>query len=253
MGESAIAYARQSRQVLSFGKNLSHDFCFEILSNDLLGVEFQLKGPRGQAWRVQSPLLGEHNVYNLVGALVAIYALGGDVQRALTAWPKFPGVPGRLQRISRENLNIHCFVDYAHTPDALEQVLKTLRKLLRPDQRLITLFGCGGDRDPGKRSLMGDVASTLSDGLWLTSDNPRSEDPQRILLDIQVGVKSGVPLHLEVDRGRAIDQLIQSCHGGEVVLIAGKGHEKTQTIGHQVLPFDDFHRVQEALQRKVIP
>ena len=143
-------------------------------------------------------------------------------------------MPGRLEEVGNPR-GIKVFVDYAHTPDALTRVLATLRPLTAG--RLLTLFGCGGDRDPGKRPLMGAAACAGSDLVMVTSDNPRSEDPAAILDDIRPGLRGEVLI--ELDRAAAIAALLDRAAPGDVVLLAGKGHETTQTVGGRVLPFDD--------------
>jgi UDP-N-acetylmuramoyl-L-alanyl-D-glutamate--2,6-diaminopimelate ligase len=138
-------------------------------------------------------------------------------------------------------------VDYAHTPDALEKVLQTLRDLLPPGAKLRCVFGCGGDRDPGKRPLMGEVATRLSDSVIITSDNPRSENPRSIIEDIVAGAHPN--FEIEVDRSGAIFKALQSAAPDDVVLIAGKGHETYQETGSQRLPFDDVQVAREMLNR----
>jgi len=162
-------------------------------------------------------------------------------------------VPGRFQVVSRANDEVTVVVDYAHTDDALRNLLETARPLARG--RLITVFGCGGDRDRTKRPLMGAVAGRLSDLIVITSDNPRSEDPARIIEEIQRGITpdtrrdSGQRLAI-VDRRDAIATAIERARPGDLVLIAGKGHEKYQVIGDRVLPFDDVAVAREALGRR---
>lgn len=181
------------------------------------------------------PLVGRHNVENALGALGAAVAVGVPFVAALRGLATFAGVPGRLQAIPNRR-NIGVFVDYAHTDDALVNVLTALRGL--HPRRIITVFGCGGDRDPGKRPLMGAAAASLSDLVVVTSDNPRSEDPMAIIAAILPGV--GLREHLvEPDRRVAIERALTLAEPGDVVLLAGKGHEATQTIGALVTPFDD--------------
>jgi UDP-N-acetylmuramoyl-L-alanyl-D-glutamate--2,6-diaminopimelate ligase len=175
---------------------------------------------------------------------------------------RLDGVPGRFQVVSGSTDDVRVVVDYAHTDDALKNLLETARPLTHG--RLITVFGCGGDRDRTKRPLMGAVAARLSDLVVLTSDNPRSEDPVRIIDDIKRGLtmpespdgsrRSGTPVIVHVDRRIAIEQAIRASRAGDVVLIAGKGHEKTQVIGSKTLPFDDVDVARVALsQRRAAP
>jgi UDP-N-acetylmuramoyl-L-alanyl-D-glutamate--2,6-diaminopimelate ligase len=229
-------------------------------------VEFDAEGIRaelaipGGVLTIQSRLLGRLNLYNILAAVTAALALGvpaPDIVRGLEA---LAGVDGRLQRVPT-NRGFEVVVDYAHTPDALEKCLECLRELTRG--RLFIVFGCGGDRDRSKRPLMGKVAATLGDVVILTSDNPRSEQPEMILRDIEVGVIAagasrmavrGDPgktrthsYTVEPDRRQAIGIALSWAHSGDMVLIAGKGHETYQIIGTKVLPFDDRAVVREIL------
>jgi UDP-N-acetylmuramoyl-L-alanyl-D-glutamate--2,6-diaminopimelate ligase len=169
-----------------------------------------------------------------------------SLQDAVDALAQVEPVAGRMQIVRLPNLPL-TVVDYAHTPDALEKALRTLRKFLAPGARLHCVFGCGGDRDPGKRPLMGEVATRLADRVIVTSDNPRSEDPRAIIEDIVAGAH---PNHEpEVDRSTAIFKALQLAGPLDAVLIAGKGHETYQEIGAQRLPFDDVQVAREALRR----
>jgi UDP-N-acetylmuramoyl-L-alanyl-D-glutamate--2,6-diaminopimelate ligase len=167
-----------------------------------------------------------------------------------------PHVPGRFQLVSLDQDDVRVVVDYAHTDDALRNLLETARPLA--PARVITVFGCGGDRDRSKRPLMGAVAARLSDVVILTSDNPRSEDPDRIIEEIQRGTAAGsqkssarAPQVLTIpDRRSAIDRAVKDARAGDLVLIAGKGHERTQTIAGRVLPFDDVEVARAALARR---
>jgi UDP-N-acetylmuramoyl-L-alanyl-D-glutamate--2,6-diaminopimelate ligase len=165
---------------------------------------------------------------------------------------RLQGVPGRFQVVSDRDADIIVVVDYAHTDDALRNLLETARPLA--SRRLITVFGCGGDRDRAKRPLMGAVAARLSDVVVVTSDNPRSEDPARIIEEVKRGVpaaeREASTFLTIVDRGEAIDRAIRIADAGDLVLLAGKGHEKTQVIGDQELPFDEVEIAREALRRR---
>jgi UDP-N-acetylmuramoyl-L-alanyl-D-glutamate--2,6-diaminopimelate ligase len=173
------------------------------------------------------------------------------IERGITA---LEGVPGRFQVVSGAKDEVTVVVDYAHTDDALRNLLETARPLARG--RLVTVFGCGGDRDRTKRPLMGAVAGRLSDLILVTSDNPRGEDPNRIIEEIRRGITadtrrdSDQRLLAIVDRRAAISKAIELARPGDLVLIAGKGHEKYQVIGNQVLPFDDVAVAREALSRR---
>jgi len=212
----------------------------------------------GQVLELQSPLIGDHNLENLLIAIGCGAALGLAPEVITRALRSAQGAPGRLQRVEHPN-DVLVFVDYAHTPDALERVQKTLRKVT--GGRLITAFGCGGDRDPGKRSIMGRASAELSDLSILTSDNPRSEDPARILAQIAAGVQqTDVPLLaedvlaysergycVEPDRRAAIRLALAAAQPGDTVLIAGKGHEKVQIVGNTRSEFDDVHEARLAI------
>ena len=187
---------------------------------------------RGSEHRLRLPLVGDHNLDNALVALGCALSVGISMDTALAGLWRLPAVPGRLEAV-REGQPFHVFVDYAHTPDALTRVLETLRPLTAG--RLTVVFGCGGDRDPGKRPLMGRAAEQGADRVVLTSDNPRSEDPDLILDQIRSGMEG--PALVEPDRAQAIQQALESARQGDVVLIAGKGHENTQTIGTEVRPF----------------
>jgi UDP-N-acetylmuramoyl-L-alanyl-D-glutamate--2,6-diaminopimelate ligase len=210
---------------------------FELEASDvrstLDGTTAAVGTPAGRG-ELRLQLVGAHNVLNALGALGAALATGIPLGRCLEGLAALASVPGRLERVPNGR-GIHVFVDYAHTPDALVHVLRGIVALGAP--RVITVFGCGGDRDPGKRPLMGAAASAASDLVVVTSDNPRSEDPDAIIRQIVPGVTGAFAV--EPDRRKACARAIAEAGAGEVVLIAGKGHETTQTIGTAVLPFDD--------------
>jgi UDP-N-acetylmuramoyl-L-alanyl-D-glutamate--2,6-diaminopimelate ligase len=194
-------------------------------------------------WRgepVELALAGRFNVTNAVAAASAAEALGidpGVVARGLSAAAP---VPGRFEAIDGGQ-RFTVIVDYAHKPDALDQALRSARELVAEGRRLLVVFGCGGDRDVAKRPLMGEVATRLADDAILTSDNPRSEDPLAIIDDVRAGIPAGAAatVAVEPDRRRAIERAMAEARPGDVVVIAGKGHETTQTIGDTVRPFDD--------------
>ncbi len=171
---------------------------------------------------------------NALGAAGAAVALGRPLEEVVVRLSAAPQVPGRMERIATRPCTV--LRDYAHTPDALERALRTLRPLTRG--RLIVLFGCGGDRDRGKRPMMGRIAAELADLAVVTSDNPRTEDPDAILSDIEVGM-GGVPHRREVDRRRAIAVALEEGGADDTILLAGKGHETYQVIGTEKQPFDE--------------
>ena len=227
----------------------------------LRGVKADIHTPRGPL-RIESPLVGDFNLYNILAATGTAVALGISEEAICRAVHNLSTVPGRMERIENDR-GVEIFVDYAHTPDALERALTVLRSF-RGRGRLITLFGCGGDRDRTKRPLMGAVAARLSDLAIITSDNPRSEPPGDILRDVEAGfasenvrplergdlrgTESGGYLTVE-NRREAIDLALQAARAGDIVLIAGKGHEDYQILDDRKVPFDDRHEVREALAK----
>ena len=237
---------------VTYAINHPADITAGPLSFSLEGLTFDVRTPRGTV-HVESKLVGRPNVYNILAAVSTATALGlpfDAIERGLTA---LDGVPGRFQVVSSPKDEVTVVVDYAHTDDALRNLLETARPLARG--RLITVFGCGGDRDRTKRPLMGAVADRLSDVIVMTSDNPRSEDPQRIIEEIQRGITSDTKRDAQrllsiVDRLTAIGKAIELARPGDLVLIAGKGHEKYQVIGDRALPFDDVAVSREALARR---
>jgi UDP-N-acetylmuramoyl-L-alanyl-D-glutamate--2,6-diaminopimelate ligase len=201
---------------------------------------------RGRSMRV--PLGGAVNVMNSLAAATTMHALGVDLDVIAQGLAMVPAVPGRMERID-VGQDFTVFVDYAHTPDGLSAVLRSLRESA-VEGRIIVVFGCGGDRDKAKRPLMGEVAVNLADEVVVTSDNPRSEDPGAIIASIVAGVPDHLRhrlVEVEEDRRRAIASAISRARSGDVVLVAGKGHETTQTVGDLVLPFDDREVVRELL------
>lgn len=228
------------------------DFCFQISRQDFSGCEFLVRHPRGRA-EIKSPLIGRHNVYNCTAAIAVGIAAGVSSETCAAAMATFAGVPGRMERVANGK-GIHVFVDYAHTDDALRSVLTALaeiRRLSGSQARLITVFGCGGDRDRGKRPLMARAAVAGSDLVFVTSDNPRTEDPEAIIADVLTGVESAdrdQKVFAEVDRRAAIARALRSAAEGDVVLIAGKGHEDYQILGTEKFPFSDVQVASEFLK-----
>jgi UDP-N-acetylmuramoyl-L-alanyl-D-glutamate--2,6-diaminopimelate ligase len=219
------------------------------------GVVFNVRTPWGAA-RVTGPMLGRHNASNLLGILAVLLAGGIPLRRAVAALAALKPLPGRLQRLGG-GLRPLVVVDYAHTPDALKHALTTLRELLTDESRitnhesrLICVFGCGGDRDRGKRPQMGRVAAQLADRVVVTSDNPRSEEPGHIIGDIVAGVRrSAGGVEIEPDRRAAILRAVAGARRGDIVLVAGKGHEAYQEIRGARHPFSDAAVARKALSR----
>jgi UDP-N-acetylmuramoyl-L-alanyl-D-glutamate--2,6-diaminopimelate ligase len=220
----------------------------------LTGLRFDVTTPNGSV-RISSKLVGRPNVYNILAATATAVSLDVPIAAIEQGIAGLAGVPGRFEVVSQDSDDVTVIVDYAHTDDALRNLLETARPLSA--KRLITVFGCGGDRDRSKRPLMGMVAARLSDVVVITSDNPRSEDPARILEEIERGIPAGsqsssrAPIvESVVDRATAIDRAVTLAQPGDVVLIAGKGHEKYQQIGDRVLPFDDGEVARAALMKR---
>jgi UDP-N-acetylmuramoyl-L-alanyl-D-glutamate--2,6-diaminopimelate ligase len=200
------------------------------------GLRFEIHYD-GRSFPVESPLVGEINVYNLLAAWCAAYTLGIDPEIIARGIAASGAVPGRFERVN-EGQPFLVVVDYAHTDDALRNAITIARNLT--SSRVITVFGCGGDRDRSKRPLMGIAAAELSDIVVLTSDNPRSEDPLGIMNDAMVGIRRfDTTLIVEPDRERAIQKALKEAGPDDVVLIAGKGHETYQTLKDRTVPFDD--------------
>jgi UDP-N-acetylmuramoyl-L-alanyl-D-glutamate--2,6-diaminopimelate ligase len=219
-------------------------------------LEVDASGIRGQVGqvRVDSPLTAQFNVANILAAISIARGLGIQPDAIARGLAGLSVVPGRLERVpNSKGLNI--LVDYAHKPDALEKVLKSLRAIRR-EHRLLTVFGCGGDRDRTKRPVMGKLAVDLSDQVWVTSDNPRTEDPAQILKEVTAGAGSATNYKVEADRKKAIFDAIRAAKAGDIVLIAGKGHEDYQIIadpasagGTRKIHFDDREVAREAVAK----
>jgi UDP-N-acetylmuramoyl-L-alanyl-D-glutamate--2,6-diaminopimelate ligase len=214
------------------------------------GLELSVHTPAGEV-RIVTPLVGRPNVYNILAALAAAHALGLDLERAALGIGSVRSIPGRAERIEAGQ-DFLVLVDYAHTDDALSNILGVARELTRG--RVIVVFGCGGDRDRSKRPLMGAAARRLADLAVITSDNPRSEDPLAIIGAIVSGFDAAAgPARREVepDRAAAIARAIAAAQAGDVVVIAGKGHESEQILGPRRIPFDDRLVARRALEARL--
>lgn len=228
----ALANELDAAKVLTYGFNHA-DVCGSNLKLTDAGLSMAVSTPQGSA-ELQANLLGRFNAYNLLAVLAALLASDVGLQDAVSALAQVKSVAGRMQTFGGGDLPL-VVVDYAHTPDALEKVLGTLRE--QCSGKLICVFGCGGNRDKGKRPLMGKASSDLADFTVITSDNPRHEDPLAIIEQVLKGVQGQ---HLvEVDRAAAISLAINMANSGDIVLLSGKGHEDTQQIGDNKLPFSD--------------
>jgi UDP-N-acetylmuramyl-tripeptide synthetase len=212
------------------------------------GVKFNLKYTDRQI-PVKLKLTGLFNVYNSLAAIAVGLVEGISIEGIIASLEKIAGIPGRFESVNGGN-DYTVIVDYSHTPDSLENCLKTAKELARG--RIITVFGCGGDRDRTKRPLMGEVAGRYSDIAIVTSDNPRCEEPEAIIDEIIPGLEKGPiakPYLRITDRREAIFRAVQEAKSGDIIIIAGKGHEDYQLIGKQVLHFDDREVAQEALRQ----
>jgi UDP-N-acetylmuramoyl-L-alanyl-D-glutamate--2,6-diaminopimelate ligase len=242
-GRQLIKRIDKKISVVTFGVGLNADFRASNYRMEFGGTSYQLDA-RGKSYLVRVPLIGRFNVANSIAALAAANALGISLRDAVLSLGKSPQVPGRLEIVPAKR-QFQVFVDYAHTPDALLNVLKTLREL--EPRRLIVVFGCGGDRDREKRPLMGQVADQNADYAIVTSDNPRKEDPDKIIGDIEKGFRGD---HFEkiTDRAQAISRAIEIAQPRDIVLIAGKGHENYQEFADHTVPFEDIQVARRAVE-----
>ena len=242
-GEQLLKKIDQRVAVVTYGRSVRADFRASNYRVEFSGTSYQLDA-HGKSYLVRVPLIGGFNVANSVAALAAANALGISLRDAVLSLGKSPQVPGRLELVPAKR-QFQVFVDYAHTPDALKNVLKTLREL--EPHRLIVVFGCGGNRDREKRPLMGEIVDRHADYAIVTSDNPRKEDPNAIIVEIEKGFRSS---HYEkmVDRTQAIDRAITLAQPRDIVLIAGKGHENYQEFADHTVPFDDIQVARRAIE-----
>lgn len=238
--------ATQAR-VIRYGVSADADLRVRGMSLTLAGIRAALQSPWG-AMEIASPLVGGHNLANILGAAAAALHLGADREAVRAGVERLRAVPGRFEKVEAGQ-PFGVVVDYAHTPDALERVLQIAREFT--PGRVISVFGCGGDRDRGKRPLMGEAAARLADFVVVTSDNPRSEDPQAILREIEAGLKkayTGSDRHATIcDRHEAIEFALARARSGDLVVIAGKGHETYQILRDRTIPFDDRVVAREVL------
>ena len=234
----------------TYGVKNNADVIAKDISFSINGAEFTLV-ENGNSHKVNLHMNGMFSVYNVLAAVTGAIAMGIDITVALKALENVKGVAGRFEVVAHKPLVI---VDYAHTPDGLENVLKSAREITPKDAKLICLFGCGGDRDATKRPKMGAIAEKLADKIIITSDNPRSEDPQMIITDIIAGVKSvnTENVIVEADRGIAISLLKTVANNNDVVVIAGKGHENYQILKNETIHFDDREEARKVFEVSVI-
>ncbi len=224
------------------------DLWMSHLNYEPTGVSGMLHTPKGEV-DFHSPLVGQYNLANLLAAVGAALHLGVDLQLIASVLPQFSGVPGRMERVQIDpQQDISVIVDYAHTPDSLENLLRAARPFI--PGKMICVFGCGGDRDRTKRPKMGKIAADLADVAVVTSDNPRTEDPERILQDILAGIPPTIKPIVICDRATAIHTAILQAQPGDGVLVAGKGHEDYQILGTEKIHFDDREQARDALMQR---
>jgi UDP-N-acetylmuramoyl-L-alanyl-D-glutamate--2,6-diaminopimelate ligase len=229
--------------IVTYGVGAQADFRASNYHAEFAGTSYQLDA-RGKSYLVRVPLIGRFNVANSMAALAAASSMGVSLRDAILSLGRSPQVPGRLEAVPAKR-QFQIFVDYAHTDDALLNVLKTLREL--SPRRLIVVFGCGGDRDKQKRPLMARVADQNADYSIITSDNPRKEDPDAIIADAEKGFRSDRYEKI-TDRTKAIERAIELAQPRDIVLIAGKGHEAYQEFADHTVPFDDIQVARRALE-----
>ena len=249
-GDRFISVVPEDVKVYTYGVKQQSDVMAHNINFSLNGAEFTLVA-NAKEYKVNLHMNGMFSVYNVLAAVTTALAMGIDIEIALKALQNVKGVAGRFEVVVKKPLVI---VDYAHTPDGLENVLKSAREITPEDGKLICLFGCGGDRDATKRPKMGAIAEKLADKIVITSDNPRSEDPQIIITDIIAGLKSvnTENVIVEPDRGTAIALLKTIANNNDVVVIAGKGHEDYQILKDKTIHFDDREEARKVFEVSVI-
>jgi len=230
-------------------QNSTVDLWMRDLNYEPTGVSGSLHSPMGEV-PFCLPLVGQYNLSNLLAAVGAVLHLGLNLESLVAVLPEFPGVPGRMERVQiQPSQDISVIVDYAHTPDSLENLLQAARPFI--PGKMICVFGCGGDRDRTKRPKMGKIAAELADIAVVTSDNPRTEDPERILQDVLAGIPPSVAPMVICDRATAIRTAILQAQPGDGILIAGKGHEDYQILGTEKIHFDDREQARDALAERI--
>ena len=237
---------RTNAKILWYGIKNDADIKAEICRESTSDIMIKLKYSRKEI-DMKIPFVGVHNVYNVLAAVASAISLGFELDVIKSGIETAPTVPGRLESVPC-NRGFEVVVDYAHTPHALETVLQALKNLVKG--RILLVFGCGGDRDKEKRPLMGRIADEKSDVFWLTNDNPRSEDPLNIIDGIKAGIKPGRSFHTQINRHKAIADALSEATDGDLVLVAGKGHEKYQIIKDTITPFDDREVIKAILSGK---
>jgi UDP-N-acetylmuramoyl-L-alanyl-D-glutamate--2,6-diaminopimelate ligase len=246
-GEKLLERIGKHFPVVTYGMGVRADFRASNYRPEFSGTSYQLEA-HGKSYLVRVPLIGRFNVANSLAALAAANSLGISLRDAIKSLAKSPQVPGRLEMVPAKR-QFQVFVDYAHTPDALLNVLKTAREL--SPRKLIVVFGCGGDRDRQKRPLMARAADQNADFSIITSDNPRKEDPDAIIAEVEKGFRSERYEKI-TDRAQAIARAISLAQPRDIVVIAGKGHETYQEFADNTIPFDDVQVARRALENNPV-
>ncbi len=233
-------------KIMTYSIDQPADLMAKDIRRGVSSTEFNLHdGRTAENFSVKLPLVGTHNVYNALGALAVMKSLGFGLKKCVQNLENFKGVPGRLEAVE-EGQDFRVFIDFAHSPDGLENVLRSL--VPYKTKKLFLVFGCGGDRDRGKRPKMAAIASLFCDHVFITSDNPRSEDPLQIIREICAGFPDNFKKYTVIpDRGKALRQALMAARKDDIVLLAGKGHETTQVVGTHALPFSDREEARKVL------
>lgn len=245
-GNDLAAALQDKMPVIRYGFGVHCDFRANGFQQKPGGMTFELSA-KGKTFLVRAPLIGRFNAYNLLAAIAAAFACGIKPREAIAALANSPQIPGRMQYVGAAG-GATVFVDYAHTPDALENACRTLKEL--DPRRLITVFGCGGDRDSAKRPLMAAAAARYSDAIIITSDNPRSEEPEAIIREVEKGLPAKCNYISVIDRAEAINTAVAKSRSGDIILIAGKGHETYQQFADRSIDFDDRKKADLALRNR---
>ncbi|AKI97089.1 UDP-N-acetylmuramoyl-L-alanyl-D-glutamate--2,6-diaminopimelate ligase [Kosmotoga pacifica] len=239
----------QRDQILTYGFGNESDYRIEHLEMTRSGMYFSIITPFGSNHKVYTRLIGQHNAYNVAAAIAIMEALNYDTAHVIDAISTFTGVPGRFEFVEEASkYGFEVIIDFAHTPDALEKLLKTAKRLV--EGRIILVFGAGGNADRGKRPIMGEVASKFSDVIILTSDDPKHEDPEEILKDVEEGIDKLKPYLVIPDRKEAISTALTLANRQDMVVIAGRGHEDFQVVDDNLIPFNDKEMVKQILDVK---
>jgi len=236
---------RTNAKIIWYGIKNDADIKAEIYKESTSDVMIKLSC-FGREVDMKIPFVGLHNVYNALASVASAISLGFELDTIKSGIETASTVPGRLENVPCDR-NFKVVIDYAHTPHALETVLHALKNLIKG--RLLLVFGCGGDRDKEKRPQMGRIADEKSDIFWLTNDNPRSEDPLAIIDDIKAGIKSARSFHIQTNRYKAIEEALSEAKDDDLIIIAGKGHEKYQIIKDTIVPFDDREVIKKILSK----